>query len=231
MYVNSGSDGTFGIYSVAQDTGALEELDRVLVGASSSTEDLQLDASGRFLFATTSDGSVSSFAIEEDGLLRLIDSAPSGESPKAIAVAPSGSSLYISSESGNISAHAIDPEGFLGTARSVAAGTEASSIAIDPSGRFAYVLSPEVSSVRVLAYSIHSQTGELTSEESPTALPGYATSLAISPDGRFLYCTDTTGAAVSGFEINRDHGALAAMTESFVAGTSPVGITVVSLTG
>ena len=122
VYIANSGDGPYGITVAAldADSGALNIVQHV--AEISECHYLNPHPSGKFLLATTMDGDIEvvSFAIEADGALRKVSSAPAaGTSPAYVCGDATGANVLLvnyvnAGNRGNIRVYPIDSDGILG---------------------------------------------------------------------------------------------------------------------
>jgi 6-phosphogluconolactonase (cycloisomerase 2 family) len=112
--------------------------------AMSSGQDLQVDASGRWLLATNNAShDLTVYSIEPDGSLVMAPGSPfpAGHTPMRIAVHPTLPVFYVSHNSGDgtIGAFRIGPDGSLSSMQVTTVSGYPRDLAVEPQGRFLYV--------------------------------------------------------------------------------------------
>jgi 6-phosphogluconolactonase (cycloisomerase 2 family) len=112
--------------------------------AMSSEQDLQVDASGRWLLASNNAShDVTVYSIEPDGSLVMAPGSPfpAGQTPMRIAVHPTLPVFYVSHNSGDgtIGAFRIGPDGSLSSMQVTTVSGYPRDLAVEPQGRFLYV--------------------------------------------------------------------------------------------
>ncbi len=242
----TGDNGSRGIYAFrfSPDTGRLEPLG--LAAETPSPSFLALHPSGRFLYAVNehdptraanAEDTVSAFALEAGGHLRLLNKVSSrGQGPCHLAVDRSGHALLVANyQSGSVAALPIAPDGRLGDAAAVdqhrgssvnparQAGPHAHFIEPSPDGRFA--LSADLGLDQVLVYRFNASPVSLTPNDPPFArLAGGAgpRHLAFHPNGRFAYVNAEMASTVTAFAYDASRGVL---RELQTISTVPAGFT------
>ncbi|MDT0343540.1 lactonase family protein [Streptomyces litchfieldiae] len=209
----SGGDPAAGIGVAGVDEGTGElRLETVVPGENPSF--LALSASGRVLYAVneTRDGTVSAFALDEDGaVLGSLGTASSGgASPCHLSVHPLGGHLFTANyESGTIAVVALREDGGPGEVTQVVqhtgsgpdperqTGPHAHMVLPDPGGERLFAVDLGTDSVHV--YAFDPGPGTLTRESELKMTPGSGPRhLAPHPGGRAVYvvgeldCTLTT---------------------------------------
>lgn len=182
-------------------------------------------------------GTVSAFAVNADGSLRLMNTVSSGgKGPAHLSVHPSGKFVLVANYfGGSVAVLPIKPDGSLGEATDVkkpqgAVGpakatnappgsfafsghdqTHAHMIEADPSGRF--VLSVDLGLDQILVWRFDAAKGTLTANEPPHAQlpPGDGPRhFAFHPNHRWLFSIQEEGSTVVRFDWDADKGTLAA---------------------
>lgn len=173
-------------------------------------------------------GAVSSFRLEGNGSLTLLNQQPSGGvGPCHVSVDPSGKAVMIANYGGgSCSSFPVAPDGSLRPAASVhqhagssvnprrQAGPHAHSIQTDLSGRRAYV--PDLGLDKIFIYRLDPSTGSLTPNEPAfvsTPPGGGPRHLAFHPNGRFAYANLEMGNRVLAFSLDPQSGALSQLQD------------------
>lgn len=180
VYIANAGDADYGITVAAlnYDSGALEVVQHVT--EISECHYLNLHPNGKLLLATTMDGAVEvvSFAIDSEGKLRKVSSAPAaGTSPAYVCADASGKHVLlvnyvVGAERGNIRVYPINEEGVLGE-HSEHIEHEGSSvnperqevshphmIVTTPDNRFAVV--PDLGTDKIYLYALDTAQGKLS---------------------------------------------------------------------
>ncbi|HET7107420.1 MAG TPA: beta-propeller fold lactonase family protein [Candidatus Acidoferrum sp.] len=160
------------------ENGVLAAIGRGTIATGARPDDVTVDPSGRFLYATLSDGSpggvppaVLGFAIDSlTGGLTPLPGSPfnGGDGPFSTATDASGRFLYVGSagtdsSGGGISGFSIDSDTGVATAipgASLSTRLFSISVAVDPSAQFVYV--GHRGNQGIQAFRIDQQTGALT---------------------------------------------------------------------
>jgi 6-phosphogluconolactonase (cycloisomerase 2 family) len=180
-------------------------------------------------------GTVSAFAIENDGSLRLLNSVSSGgKGPAHLSVHPSGQFVLVANYfGGSVAVLPIQPDGSLGEATEVKkdAGeigptkatnappgsfaisghdqTHAHMIEADPSGKF--VIHVDLGLDQILVWKFDADKGTLTAAETPfvSLPPGDGPRhFAFHPNGRWFYSIQEEGSTVVLFDFDAQTGRL-----------------------
>ncbi len=231
------------IFEVDRTTGALTPLSVYEMGTSPSA--LAFNADKTHLYSGNETerlgadeaGSVSAFAIEKDGTLKLLNSVSSGgKGPAHLTVHPSGKFVLVANYfGGSVAVLPIRADGSLGEATDVqkpdaplgpkkatnaAPGsfaisghdqTHAHMIGADPSGRF--VLHVDLGADRIYVWKFDATRGVLSPAETPfVALPpgDGPRHFAFHPNGRWLYSIQEEGSTVVLFDYDGERGRLTA---------------------
>ena len=180
-------------------------------------------------------GTVSAFAIENDGSLKLLNSVSSGgKGPAHLSVHPSGQFVLVANYfGGSVAVLPIQPDGSLGEATEVKkdAGkmgptkatnappgsfaisghdqTHAHMIEADPSGKF--VIHVDLGLDQILVWKFDAEKGTLTAAETPfvSLPPGDGPRhFAFHPNGRWFYSIQEEGSTVVLFDFDAQTGRL-----------------------
>ncbi|WP_395716531.1 lactonase family protein [Prosthecobacter sp.] len=181
-------------------------------------------------------GTVSAFAVEKDGTLKLLNSVPSGgKGPAHLSVHPGGKFVLVANYfGGSVAVLPVKPDGSLGEATDVkkdagkigptkatnaAPGsfafsghdqTHAHMIEADPSGRF--VIHVDLGLDQILVWKFDADKGTLTPAETPfvSLPPGDGPRhFAFHPNGRWFYSIQEEGSTVALFDFDAQTGRLA----------------------
>ena len=204
--------------SIDAATGKLQKLGEAPLA--DSMANIDLDASGKWLFAASyQGGKISVNAIGKDGaagpIQQLVQTAPNAHAIHAdasnrfvLATSLGGdnlSSWRFDAEKGLLSAN--DPPLTQGTAKS---GPR--HFVWDKAQRRVYLLDELDAAVHVFAWD--AARGTLKLEQSTTALPPgftgkpWAADLHLTPDGRFLYASERTSSTLAAFKVDAATGQL-----------------------
>jgi 6-phosphogluconolactonase (cycloisomerase 2 family) len=182
-------------------------------------------------------GSVSAFALEKDGSLKLLNSVSSGgKGPAHLSVHPSGKFVLVANYfGGSVAVLPIKEDGSLGEATDVKndAGkvgptkatnappgsfaisghdqTHAHMIEADPSGKF--VIHVDLGLDQILVWKFDAEKGALTPAETPfvSLPPGDGPRhFAFHPNARWFYSIQEEGSTVVLFDFNAETGGLTA---------------------
>ena len=241
------------LFQVNRSTGALKAVGIYEMGTSPSC--LALNAAGTCLYSANetdhvgkqNEGTVSAFAIERGGGLRLLNTRPSGGAgPTFVSVHPSGRFLLVANYfGGSVAVLPILPNGHLGAATDVKmdAGpigstkatnapngsfaisghdrTHAHMIQADQTGRF--VLHVDLGLDRIYVWRFDEQAGVLTPNDPPwvSLPPGDGPRhFAFHPNGRLFYSIQEEGSTIAVFDYDTAKGTL---TEKQTISTLPSG--------
>ncbi|TVP99255.1 MAG: lactonase family protein [Planctomycetaceae bacterium] len=230
------------LFHVDRVTGALSPAGVFELGTSPSS--LVLNAAGTRMYSANEtdragedgqQGTVSSFAVDNDGNLKLLNTVPSGGAgPTYVSIHPSGRFLLVANYfGGSIAVLPILPDGKLGepTAVHQDAGeigptravnappgsfafsghdrTHAHMIQADPSGRF--VLHVDLGLDRIFVWKFDDETGLLTPAAQPSvALPpgDGPRHFHFHPNGRWFYSIQEEGSTIVLFDYDGQSGRL-----------------------
>jgi len=223
IYGTDGSTTAIDGFSIGS-SGAISVLagSPFLVHGSGGVNGIAIDSSGKFLYATSNNGTgiISGYSIDSSGALTAVPNSPfaAGATPLQIAVDPVGAFLYVSDAGGGMLAYSITSSS--GTLTPISLGSVnggSQGIAIRPDGKFLYAI--DISSL-VYAYSIAAD-GTLTAVSgSPFTVDvgsGTATrQVIVDPKGKFLYTYNTVGApsTISAFAIDSTSGSITPVSGS-----------------
>jgi len=221
-----------GIYRLTLDmkTGKLSSAE--FAAETPSPSFLALDPRGRYLYAVNEvtrfkdqpTGSVSAFAIAEDGSLTFLnDEASGGGAPCHVVVDASGRHVFAANYvGGSVSVLPVDKEGRLKPASAVIQhkgssvnprrqeGPHAHGVYLDRGDR--HLLVTDLGLDQVLVYRFDSNAGALSPAEPPhgSLTPGAGPRhLALHPDGRHAYVLNELDCTITIFSYNRRRGELA----------------------
>jgi PKD repeat protein len=212
LYVYGGNTAL--TFSIAPDTGAL---------IPSGT-------------AATSSGS----AIPNNQIL-VFD--PSGKTAFFISQDPNTGNI---NSSGSVTRFSVDPNtGVLGTIETISAQVQNPlAAAIDPAGKFLFISGTATGSLtdgspstpQIAVFSIDANTrAAAPTNASPFSLQSgiNPSAIAIDPKGRLIYAAGTSSTSglptLAGFSINKDTGALSAISSPLVLSTSPANVSSIVL--
>lgn len=229
------------LFQVNRQTGAMTAAGIYPMGTSPSC--LVLNADGTRLYSSNEtdrvggrkEGSVSAFAIEPDGQLKLLNTVSSGgDGPTYVSVHPTGRHLLVANYfGGSISVLPILPDGRLGSATDIKNDegtigptaatnappgsfaisghdrTHAHMIQSDPSGRF--VLHVDLGMDKIFVWRFDPASGKLSANEPPSVSlpPGDGPRhFHFHPNGRWLYSIQEEGSTVVLFDYDATKGQL-----------------------
>ena len=202
-------------------------VDSVVVNCVTGPTSVAVDPSGKFAYATNTNGTISAYTINQTtGALTAGTAVAAGTYPTSVVTVLVGLLEFayaIDTIGGTIYAYTIDQTtGALTAGTPVATGTYPTSITVDPSGKFAYVSNMGANTIS--AYQINSD-GTLT-DLGTAATGNFPTSVVTVLVGslEFAYATNSFDGTISVYQINSD-GTLATET-AVTAGTYPTSVTV-----
>jgi 6-phosphogluconolactonase (cycloisomerase 2 family) len=217
-------------FSISASSGMLTPMPGSPFSAGISPEEVAIDPSGKFLYAS-GDG-ISGFTIDSStGALTSVTGSPfttpSSAGADGLAFHPSGKFIYAALPNANsIAAYSIDTTtGVLttvtGSGFSLSSTTFAQpfSLTVDPSGKFLYAVG--ATDGRVYGFTIDSNSGALTPiSGSPFGIQEllFFSDLIVDPSGKFLY---VGGQGLNGmfiFSIDTTTGALTPIDDASAAG-------------
>ena len=224
VYIGTRTDGTAkGIYLFRLQSAGTEVFQNVtLVPLGLAAEALnptffEIDTGRRLLFAVNEVaqfegkpvGTVSAFAIDDTGKLKLINQLPtSGPSPCHLVLTAEGKYLVVSNcGNGSLSVFPVAADGRLGTATGEIAGTNGTCVATDPAGRFVFLCEP--ANDRVSVFQLDAATGRLQPRGTVPAKTGAAPrQIAFRPDAQFAYVLNEKNSTITTFAYDAAAGAL-----------------------
>lgn len=200
-------------YSVDQESGALAEINRQDVGTSVNAH-VEVHPSGSWvLSANYGGGSVTVFAVREDGGLQPgMPPVPAGVRAHQIVFDGSGTKLFVPCLEGHIALYDFD-QGNLTPRQPATVDIDggARHMAFGPDERFAYVLTQNESTITQFAYD--RATAAFTPIETLNAAPGRALSahIALHRSGKFLYASNRNDDSIAMFAVDPDTGRLTSL--------------------
>lgn len=222
MYVLN-TDSTLSIYAADSVSGQLRS--RGYLSIDTGFIDAVVDPQGQYAFLLGDTGVVS-YAIAADGMFTQVTGTPlaGATNPIAMTVDYTGRFLFVADETAKeIWVYAIDRT--TGTL-TVVGGSPFNStfltglfrdIAVDPTGNFLYVAYVG----GVLAFTIDTTTGALTSSSRISVVGAVPTSIMVDPNGKFVYFTDSNAGNVQGFAIDVSSGGLSSLGAAVPVGLYP----------
>lgn len=200
--------------------------DPVLAAETTSPSFLAVHPNGKLMYAVGEAGkagTVSAFAIQPDGSLKLLNAKSSGGSgPCHVNVDPSGKAVLVANYGGGSCASLpIQADGSLGEAAAVMQHTGSSvnpsrqkephahSINLDPAGRFAFCA--DLGLDKILVYKFDPATAAIAPNDPPHAAvpPGSGPRhFAFRPDGKFAYACGEMTSTVIAFAYDAAKGSL-----------------------
>jgi len=221
-----GADSSKGIYrSVLDlDTGKLSE--PVLAAEAKNPSFLEIHPSGKFLYAVSESGgagSVSAYAIGDDGNLRFLNQQPSsGAGPCHVSIDHAGKNVLVANYgSGSASVIPIKPNGKLAKPPGFVQhegssvnpnrqkGPHAHSINVSSDDRFAFVADLGID--KVMIYKLDTDSGTIVANDPAFAkLKGGAgpRHFAFAPNGKYAYVINELHCTVTAFAYEPASGAL-----------------------
>jgi 6-phosphogluconolactonase len=228
VYVGTYTDaGSRGIYRFDLDLATGTPTAPVLAAETRSPSFVALHPNRRFLYAVGeaggAGGTVSAFAVEAGGDLKLLNSQPSGGGgPCHLILDPAGRNVLVANYGGgSVAVLPVGPDGQLSAPSSVrqhqGSGPNtrrqekphAHGVVLDAAARFAFV--PDLGADRIFIYKFDSGRGMLEPNEPPAAVldPGAGPRhIAFHPSGRFLYSINELLSTVTAFKYDAQKGAL-----------------------
>ncbi|HUZ18059.1 MAG TPA: lactonase family protein [Spirochaetia bacterium] len=216
------------IYSMDRSTGGMTLVNTVRGVTNPSY--LAFDPSGRFAYAVNelkeyegkASGSVSSFAVEQDGHnLRFLNKQPTGGTdPCHVVVDRWGKHLFVANfMSGSVSVYPRRPDGSIGPATHFIqhtgsghipkrqAGPHAHSTVLDHENRYAFI--PDLGLDRLMIYRYDGQRGMLRPNETPwvQTKPGAGPRhLALHPSRPFAYLINELDSTIGAYRYDGASG-------------------------
>jgi len=219
----SGSSAPVSGYAINTTSGTLSLVSGSPFGLPGRLVSITGDPTGKFVYVTTDDGSLSAFTVDSQaGSLTPVAgspyTAPTGGSSywgngKLLAIDPAGKYLYVAGGS-QLYGFSIDAgSGALTAISGSPFALSASAVAVDPSDQYLAVYNGS----GVQSYTINSGTGALTAAGTRASGCG-GSHMTFEPSGHFLY--GTTGSGIAACSFDSSSGALAAVTGSPFATSS-----------
>jgi 6-phosphogluconolactonase len=195
-----------------------------LAAETSNPSFLALSPNRRFLYAANENslGSVSAFAIDPQGKLKLLDNASSlGSGPCHIALDKTGKWLFVANyNSGSVAAFRVNDEGKLGNPAAFfqhsgssvnpqrQTGPHAHSVNVSPDNRF--VLVTDLGLDRILPHRFDPAKGLVPADSVSTEVAAGSgpRHLAFSPNSRFAYAVNEMLGTVTAFQYTAANGSL-----------------------
>ena len=198
----------FGVAAGNQLSGPPTSVD---VPGGGSILDVQVDPSGRFLYAVRSDttSEVLLYPIDAVGDLGAPTGVNAGDVARGASIDPTGKFLYVCNQiDGDVQGYTIDPAtGALTSIGTTAVGVGPYDSTFDPAGRFLYVANRGADTIS--SFSVDATTGALSVLNTTPVNIGASsgpTFLAVNRTGRLLYIAAETGSKLSYLAINVEEG-------------------------
>jgi 6-phosphogluconolactonase len=221
-----GVDSSKGIYRSTLDLDSGELSEPVLATEAKNPSFLEIHPSGKFLYAVSESGgagSVSAYAIEDDGNLTFLNQQPSsGAGPCHVSIDHAGKNVLVANYgSGSASVIPIKPDGKLAKppgfvqheGSSVNPGRQkgphAHSINVSSDDRFAFVADLGID--KVMIYKLDVKKGTIAANDpafvklKPGAGPRH---FAFAPNGKYAYVINELHCTVTAFAYEPTSGAL-----------------------
>jgi 6-phosphogluconolactonase (cycloisomerase 2 family) len=135
--------------------------------------------------------------------------------------------------SNQVSAYSIDPVSgtLVALGAPVDTGAGPNSVAVAPSGKLAYVANSGSNDISAYTIDFTGLPAPIDADPNTAGVQNFAAaagpfSIAIDSSERFVYAADSSGGAVSAYQINTATGAMVAMSGRVLAGTNPHSITI-----
>jgi 6-phosphogluconolactonase (cycloisomerase 2 family) len=166
FYVPDRGDDTITIIDVDTGDGAITLQNDFVVTSGDSPYALEFDPSDAFLYsANINSGSVSSYSVDANGDLALVDNLPTNVGPRALSVHPTIPVLYVAGGDNTVVTVELDGTGglsILGTSQPT--GVVPNAILVDPTGSFVYIVCSGFSPApaTISAYQVDQTDGSLT---------------------------------------------------------------------
>jgi 6-phosphogluconolactonase len=203
-------------------------VDNVVVNCVTGPTSVTVDPSGRFVYAANTNGTVSSYIIDQitGALTDLGTPVSAGTYPTSVTVGPSGKFAYAADTiGGTIYSYAIGTTGALGAGTSVPAGKYPTSVTVDKSGQFVYVTNMGDNTISAYTLQGDGTLLELASSPFPAGMsPASIITVQLSAS-EFAYVANMNANTISAYPIDQTTGALGAGT-AVPVGSYPSSITV-----
>jgi 6-phosphogluconolactonase len=232
VYIGTYTGGeSRGIYRFDLDRESAQATEAVLAAETTGPSFLAIHPNKRYLYAVgeiadfqgQNSGSVSAFAIEPSGDLRLINAqASGGAGPCHLVVDDEGRNVLVANYGGGSAAVLpIGEDGGLAPATGFIQhegssvdsrrqeAPHAHSINLDPAGRFAFVA--DLGLDKILIYRFDAQNGKIVPHTVPfarVAPGGGPRHFAFHPNGKFAYTNNELTSSVTAFLYDAEHGIL-----------------------
>jgi 6-phosphogluconolactonase len=191
---------------------------------------------GRFLYAVTSSGAVSAFAIHRDtGALRLLNTVESThKNACGLAIEKNGWMLLVSycahvgndvGKNGGVESFRVAGDGGIGSSTGFQQQDGSGTVAITPDNLFLFAVGLD----RIFQYRLDPSRTIFSPNTPPAAAlkPGsHPIALSFRPDEKFAYSADESGASLSTFAYNREAGTLTLLDAISTAPVKPGAIAI-----
>jgi 6-phosphogluconolactonase len=174
----------------------------------------EIDSRRRLLFAVneidqfegTPGGTVSAFAIDDTGRLKLVNQMRShGVAPCYLFIGPEGRHLIVANcGDGSLAVLPVGADGTLGASTGQITGTRAACVSGDPAGRFVFVCEPAHDRIRVFQFDLQLQPRHSVPLEAGSA----PRQVVFRPDGMFAYVLNQKSSTITSFSYDASTGAL-----------------------
>jgi 6-phosphogluconolactonase len=225
-YTGKKPEDSKGIYRFDFDAAAGKAGEPVVAAETTSPSFLAVHPNGKLMYAVGEagkEGTVSAFAIQADGSLKLLNAKSSGGAgPCHVNVDPTGKAVLVANYGGGSCASLpIQADGSLGDAASVMQhsgssvnpgrqkGPHAHSINLDPAGKFAFCA--DLGLDKILVYKFDAAKATIAPHDPPHAAvpPGSGPRhFTFRPDGKFAYACGEMTSTVIAFAYDAAKGVL-----------------------
>jgi len=184
----------------------------VVVNCVTGPTSVAVDPSGKFAYATNTNGTISAYTINQStGALTAGTAVAAGTYPTSVVTVLVGSLEFayaIDTIGGTIYAYTIDQTtGALTAGTAVATGTYPTSIVTVLVGSLEFAYATNSGDGTISVYTIDQTSGALTAGTA-VAAGTYPSSIAVDPSGRFAYVANMGGGNILVYTIDQTSGAL-----------------------